>query len=248
MTHSWRKKMRFTVFSNVHLNPKAFAIYHDLLFEKVAYYRLLNDQEQRQFVSRLRYVRNNKRFVGRDINVREEMEVVISASLVQLTFGLKQFDLEQFDDIHITPTKFYSGIIGQEVKGLTLNRGRILLSWADFQQGYLVHDDKINLGLHEWAHALRLDYFASLELEILFDDWHVSALHQLQLMHANEHEDLLRNYASTNIEEFWACAVETFFEAPLEFRASIPDLYAKMCLVLNQDMAARVENGKSSIT
>jgi Mlc titration factor MtfA (ptsG expression regulator) len=242
MTKSWQKKMRFTVFPN--LKPKAFTVYQALLLDKFAYFRLLDDREQRIFVSRLRYVRDKKQFVGRDIDITEEMEVIVSASLVQLTFGLKQFDLEQFDNIHITPAKFYSGIIGAEVKGLTLSHGRILLSWADFQKGYLVHDDKINLGLHEWAHALRLDYFASLELDTMFDDWHVSALHQLQLMHLDEHEELLRDYASTNIEEFWACAVETFFEAPLEFRELIPDLYAKMCLVLNQDMAARVENAQ----
>lgn len=139
--------MRFTVFPN--LNPKAFEVYHALLHEKFAYFRRSNDREQRIFVSWLRYVRNNKQFVGRDIDITEEMEVIVSASLVQLTFGLKQFDLEQFDDIHITPAKFYSGIIGAEVKGLTLSHGRILLSWADFQKGYLVHDDKINLGLHQ---------------------------------------------------------------------------------------------------
>ena len=82
--------MRFTVFPN--LNPKAFEVYHALLHEKFAYFRLLNDREQRIFVSRLRYVRNNKQFVGRDIDITEEMEVIVSASLVQLTFGLKQFD------------------------------------------------------------------------------------------------------------------------------------------------------------
>lgn len=239
MTKSLRKKWRFSLFPN--LNPKGFVAYRQLLAEKNAYFSLLDNREQRVFVSRLRYVRNTKQFVGRGIDLTEEMEIVVSASLVQLTFGIKQFDLEKFDDIHIAPTKFYSGIIGKEVKGLTLSQGRILLSWADFQKGYLVQDDKVNLGLHEWAHALRLDYFALRELDHLFDDWHVTALHQLQLMHLGEHEDLLRDYASTNIEEFWACAVEAFFEAPLAFRQSIPDLYQQMCLVLNQDMAARLE-------
>lgn len=239
MTKRLRKELRFTIFPN--LKPKGFDLYRQLLLEKIPYFRLLNDREQRIFVSRLRYIRKKKSFVGRGVELTEEMEVVVSASLVQLTFGLKEFDLEKFDDIHITPAKFYSGIIGAEVKGLTLGQGRILLSWADFEKGYLVEDDKINLGLHEWAHALRLDYYVQLELDSFFDQWHVSALHQLQLMHLDEHEDLLRDYASTNIEEFWACAVETFFEAPLEFRELIPDLYHKMCLVLNQDMAARIE-------
>ena len=52
----------------------------------------------------------------------------------------------------------------------------------------------------------------------------------------------LRNYASTNIEEFWACSVECFFEAPIEFKKNIPDLYSKMCQVLKQDMAERMLN------
>jgi len=45
----------------------------------------------------------------------------------------------------------------------------------------------------------------------------------------------LRNYAFTNMHEFWAVSVEAFFENPVGLRANMPDLYDSLCRVLNQD-------------
>ncbi len=241
-----RKKLRYTTFPD--MEPKGFPLYFNFLSTKFSFFRLLNDREQRLFVSRLRYIRNEKHFVGRGMDITEEMEVIISASIAQLTFGLSEFGIDNLTEIHLTPGTFYSGIVGRDVKGLTFESGRVILSWKDFEEGYAVANDKLNLGLHELAHSLWLDYFAIKEIESEFHEWNTTALRELQSMRLGTDSHFLRNYASTNIEEFWACSVECFFEAPIEFKKNIPDLYAKMCLVLKQDMAERMVNHPGFIT
>ena len=234
-----RKLIFYSMFPDHH--PAYFDKYFPVLSKEFSYFMMLTDIEQRLFVSRLHYIRNEKSFVGRGVEITEEMEIMVSAALSQLTFGLVQFDLENLDEIHLTPEPFYSRLVGAEVRGLTFENGRMILSWADFKQGYLVDNDKINLGLHELAHALWLYHNPTASIEEHFDQWHVDALNELRKKRDDETNYFLRDYAFTNLEEFWACSVECFFEAPLEFKRSLPNLYNKTSAILNQDMAARLE-------
>ena len=48
-------------------------------------------------------------------------------------------------------------------------------------------------------------------------------------------QSYLRNYALTNIHEFWAVSVEAFFENPADLKMNMPQLYDALCRVLNQD-------------
>ncbi len=236
------KQLRFTTFPEE--EPEGFELYSKLLNEKFPYFKLLNDKEQRLFVSRLRYIRNHKNFRSRDTElvVTEEMEILFSAAIAQLTFGWVDFDISSFTELQLTATTFYSRLIEHQVKGLTFESGRIILSWADFDEGYRIVNDKMNLGLHELAHALWISYFEDngSRIEEHFHEWNIVALRELKDMETGCDSKFFRDYASTNIEEFWACCVECFFEAPVEFKNKIPLLYAKVCRVLNQDMAARV--------
>ena len=51
----------------------------------------------------------------------------------------------------------------------------------------------------------------------------------------NGRRNILGEYAGTNYHEFWAVAVEVFFENPVRFKHELPDLYKAMATVLNQD-------------
>lgn len=227
--------------------PPGFELYRQLLGTRFSYFRLLNSDEQKRFVSRLRFIRDSKEFIGRGLQVTEEMEVLISAALTQLTFGLQEFELENLESIHITPESFYSRLVGRQVKGLTFTSGRMMLSWADFVEGYRIDNDKVNLALHEMAHALMLDEEAYMEIEDRFEQWETAALQELRDNRATGNLSFLRDYAFSNKDELWACCVECFFEAPVDFKKLLPNMYAKMCTVLKQDMAARVA-GVDSLT
>jgi hypothetical protein len=57
---------------------------------------------------------------------------------------------------------------------------------------------------------------------------------------------LFRAYAGTDQAEFFAVAVEYFFEQPGSFKTQLPELYACMCELLRQDPAAWAGPGLGS--
>ena len=51
---------------------------------------------------------------------------------------------------------------------------------------------------------------------------------------------LFRKYAGTNTFEFFAVAVEYFFEVPEELKNELPNLYQYLTLLLKQDPVKRI--------
>ncbi len=220
---------------------------HAFLLKQFHFYQILDNQEQTKFRSRLVVLLQNKWFIGKaGLNLHDVMILFISASMVQITFGLKTFDFPRFNKIALFPDTFYSGMIEREVKGLTVyHSGLVIMSWPHAYDGHSNPNDKINLMLHELAHALYLDYFGNRRMLYGFDDWQQVAFPEFESMRRNDEHPFLRQYASTNIHEFWAVCVEHFFEAPFEFRRQLPALYQSMCKILNQDIALRKDRLKA---
>jgi hypothetical protein len=110
-------------------------------------------------------------------------------------------------------------------------------SWEDFLEGNKNPADKINLGLHEFAHALRFngikgddtDYF----FEHYFPKW-VSCASKEFVKLRNHVPSIFRKYGGVNINEFFSVTVETFFENPIEFEQYAPELYRQTSILLNQ--------------
>lgn len=220
---------------------------HAFLLKQFHFYQILDTQEQTTFRNRLVVLLQNKWFIGKDgLNLHDVMILFICASMVQITFGLKTFDFPRFNKIALFPDTFYSGMIEQEVKGLTVfHSGLVIMSWPHAYDGHSNPNDKINLMLHELAHALYLDYFGNRRMLYGFDDWQQVAFQEFESMRRNDEHPFLRQYASTNIHEFWAVCIEHFFEAPFEFRRQLPALYQSMCKILNQDIALRKDRLKA---
>jgi hypothetical protein len=211
----------------------------NLLKQKNPYFRNLSADAQELFVSRLFSFMETKSFIGREgLVVTDEMRVLISAAAVQLTFGLKDYTISHLHTINVFPRIFFSKFLNQNLKGLNTQNGVLSLSWNDFKEGFAIEDDKINLGLHELAHALNID----LDEEGNYDD-HFSAYFEQWPTVANEDfialkqqkKTFLRSYGGTNMHEFFAVCVEHFFEAPSQFKKELPHLYNFLMLMLNQD-------------
>jgi Mlc titration factor MtfA (ptsG expression regulator) len=213
-----------------------------LLLKHFAFYHLLTDLDRLKFKKKLNEVLKSKRFKGREgLEISNEMMLLVSATMAQISLGLPDFNFPKFDRIVLFPKRFYSEIIQHDLKGLTIFKtGVVLISWPDYQKGYSEPTDKLNLGLHEMAHALFLDYFHSKHMRIMYSNWLKVAKPVLHSMKNNGGPQFLRDYAKSNIHEFWAVCVEHFFEAPIQFKEQLPALYSAMCSVLNQDMAQRI--------
>lgn len=206
------------------------------------YYQQLNPEDQRVFEKRMQKFIDKKKFVARGAlkQVTPEMKALIAASAIQLTFGYPRIYFEFFWRILIYPDNYYSNITRKYHKGEVNSKGYIVLSWSNFVEGYAHGTDGINLGLHEMAHALKLEN-AIKNLEYDFIDWEVfkafdkAAWEEMYRIYDGE-SNFFRKYAGSNREEFWAVAVENFFERPAEFQAYDAYLYRLMCEMLQQDL------------
>jgi len=202
------------------------------------FYNMLNEKEKKKFILRSYLISQNKTIkIDPEIeHQRENIEKLIAAAITQITFGYRSYQLETFPLISISKSYFYSRLVKAEVKGLTLGNGKILYSWEDFLHGYLHSDDRLNLALHELAHAIYIERFHGTEQPIWID-WKTQAKWVMQ--NPDPSCKLLRPYGFTNISEFWAINVETFFEDPINFRQKYPRLYSCTAKILKQDMAER---------
>jgi len=93
-----------------------------------------------KFIWRTMRIREQKHFHGHEgFEVTAEHEIIISATIARLTFGLQySYHLPTFESIEIYPRHFYSKLIDNHMEGLTLGNGRLFLSWYHFEEG---HDD-----------------------------------------------------------------------------------------------------------
>jgi MtfA peptidase len=212
--------------------------YRDILAKYFSYYQKLSPKSKAKFELKVTNFIYGKRFIPRQVpEVTIEAKVLIAASAVQLTFGLPHVYLRHFNKILVYPNNYYSQITKRYHKGEVNPRfGLIVLSWQAFIDGYINQTDSLNLGLHEMAHALRLENKIREEHNLLEENY----LEQFDAWADKICNDaggpvFFRPYACVNKEEFFSVAVENFFERPAEFSVQLPGLYNVMKALLRQD-------------
>lgn len=217
-------------------------LYKDILTKNSGYYRSLPPQDKATFERKVCNFLYSKRFIPRSMpEVPIEAKVLIAACAVQLTFGLPNIYLQHFDKILLYPNEYYSSITKKYHKGEVNPRfGIIVLSWNNFAAGFSHDTDSVNLGLHEMAHALRLENIIRNEEYRFFDERLIRRFDDFAkdiCKDMKSYGNLFRTYACTNEHEFFSVAVENFFERPQLFKSQIPELYVVLTRLLAQDPA-----------
>ena len=212
-----------------------------ILARYFSYYQQLPMSQKKIFMKRVMHFIQQKQFIPRGFKpVTLEMKVMISASAVQLTFGLPEVSLSHFRRILIYPDDYYSTITRRYHKGEVNPRLQaIVLSWRSFVEGCADVTDARNLGLHEMAHALELENMIENEEYQFFPTqvqqrWKQLAPYCIESIKRGE-TDFFREYAATNVREFFAVAVEYFFENSAEFQRQHLELYEVLVSLLNQN-------------
>lgn len=205
-----------------------------------AFYRSLPRRSQRIFAYRVHRFKKLTNFVPRQMSqITSEMEVLISASAVQIAFGFDDVFLAHFERIIVYPDQFFSSADQRYHKGeVNPAMGVIVISWKHFVEGY-ASEEGLNLGLHEMAHAVQLENIIMNEEFGFMDDetihlWHQLGTQEMEKIRLGE-TTFFREYAATNHAEFFAVAVENFFERPIEFHTHNAALYQSLCSLLKQD-------------
>lgn len=209
------------------------------LLRSFRYYNNLPPELKPRFLKRVSRFLESKEFrVAGDMELKPEHRILIAASAVQLTFGLDKYLLDHFNQIILYPKAYFSRQQQRVHKGEVNLRGAIILSMEDFFFGYENETDGLNLGLHEMSHALQLEVMVQGDYEAFFGHYFVKWQQEAELEFAKMKETdnpVLRDYATTNLAEFFAVCVENFFERPGDFKRMMPELYQRMTLLLNQD-------------
>jgi Mlc titration factor MtfA (ptsG expression regulator) len=215
--------------------------YKDILQKYFVYYQRLSPENKVRFERKVMQFLYGKRFIPRQVDeVTVEAKVLIAASAVQLTFGLSNVYLSYFDKILVYPNDYYSSITKRYHKGEVNPRfGLIVLSWQSFIDGYIEPNDSRNLGLHEMAHALRLESKIRSEEYPPFEEALLEQFDAYARRICNDAEfkgmTFFRPYACTNEHEFFSVAVENFFERSQEFKNTLPEVYDILSRLLAQD-------------
>ncbi len=206
------------------------------------FYRSLRPAGKKEFSKRVKEVIYDKEWIGRGIAITQEMKVRVAATLTQLTFGLERALLVHFKKVFIFPEEYFVRSSGQWHQGdVRPGQRSIVLSWKHFEQGQADPHDGRDLGLHELAHALWLeDRIENKEHRLLdpvtLKEWRTLAGHEMARIRNGE-ERPFRKYAAVNEAEFFAVAVEQFFERPREVARELPELHRCMTRLLKQDPA-----------
>jgi Mlc titration factor MtfA (ptsG expression regulator) len=214
--------------------------YHEVLSQYLPYYRSLPANLQQRFVKRTVNFMTAKQFEYVEMEPEEKMPLLISAAAIQLTFGLNRYLMDHFEKIYVLHHDYHYGLNSIPFQGHVNHEG-IYLSWNNFTRGFDNYDDGDNVGLHEMAHALAYVNFNVTEgsddgFRERFIRFSQTGRKVFAQMQEEEAGGFLGNYAASRYEEFWAVCVENFFERPVAFKIQLPELYAAMCTLLNQDV------------
>ena len=215
-----------------------------ILENEFAFYRKLNSKHKRVFQHRLAQFIKAKSFYGReDLEISDHIKVPISATAIMLTLGFRSYLIYGLDKIFVYPKAFYSKMNDDYHKGEFNPQMRaVVFSWEDFQEGFDIDNDNLNLGIHEFSHAIHINSLRKNDISaIIFK----AAFHELtEYLKNNEPlrkrllaSKYLREYAYTNHFEFVAVLIESFIETPNDFKTQFPEIYKKVKQMLNFNFA-----------
>ena len=216
-------------------------IYHNYAYvigSVFTYFNDLPEDQKLRFVKRVYRFRESKKFHFIGLENHDDVPILVSASAVQVTFGLKNYQLAHFSDIYILADAYHMDNDDELYIGHVAPEG-IYLSWKHFLYGYAHKHDNINVAVHEMAHALLYNnFFAQYGIDSHFRlnyEKFSSSTGPILADVITRRQSYLRNYAFSNLHEFWAVSVEAFFENPKGLKDNMNELYEALCRVLNQD-------------
>jgi hypothetical protein len=122
--------------------------------------------------------------------------------------------------------------------------GTLIVSIPALRESFAEPRDGYHVGYHEFAHLLDQEAdprgvdHDGIPVGLpgrAAETW--ARLRARETRRIRHHRSVLRDYGATDAVEFFAVAVETFFELPAELRASHPQLYQFLATYFRQDPA-----------
>lgn len=228
------------LFIHNHYFPKKITAEQEfLLRQKFQFYQKLSPKEKIYFHHRLACFIRKYQFIGReDFVITNEVQTLIAATYVMLTFGMRKYLVDVFDKILIYPQEYLSTQSEEYYKGEFNPRMKVVVfSWKDFIEGYEIDNDNLNLGIHEFSHVVHCNSLRKNDASSLaFRKYHTQLTKEVNYAPNRQKlidSDYFRIYAYTNHFEFISVIIEHYFETPLEFKSKFPQLFHNVSRMLN---------------
>lgn len=209
-----------------------------ILVDDFHFYNRLSPKRKMYFEHRVKDFLIRYEFVGKEIEITDQMQMLIAGTYVMLTFGMRKYLITLFNKIIIYPSSYYSTVNDTYHKGEFNPRMKVIaFSWEDFLLGHAASNDNINLGLHEFSHVLHFHCLRSNDPSaiIFFDEFNEVIKYYNDPFLNNEltEKDYFREYAYENQFEFISVVLEHFYETPQIFRSLHPELYTHISRMIN---------------
>ena len=220
--------------------PKA---WRRLLEERYDHYSRLPTSLRGRFEDDLRIFLAEKRVTGVGVDASEELRLLVAASAVTLTLGWPDAEWDQLGEVLLYPQGFdrdYS-FEHADLAGEAHAWGTVILSVPTLLESFAYPDDGYHVGLHEFAHLLdveqtRFDGIPAGIDERRGREWY--SLVEREIERIRRGKSALDPYGAEAPAEFFAVAVEAFFEIPQELRGRHREVYAMLSDYFQQDPAA----------
>lgn len=202
-----------------------------ILQNHFSFYNLLSKKQQSQFEHRVASFLSKKQFYGRDNNlITDKTKVTIAALGCMLSFGRRNYKYKLIRSILVYPDAFYSTNNQAYHNGEFNPKLKVLaLSQKAFEEGYEITNDNMNLGIHEFMHAMHAEAKVGSDVDShRFNKQFKKIITHLQNPEVREKLDntrFFRAYAFENEFEFMAVLAEYFIESPEELKQNFPQLY-----------------------
>jgi MtfA peptidase len=219
------------------------AAWRRLLEECYDHYARLPTPLRGRFEDDLRIFLAEKRVTGVGVEATEELRLLVAASAVTLTLGWPDAEWDQLGEVLLYPQGFDRDHTFEhaDLAGEAHGWGTVILSAPTLLESFAYPDDGYHVGIHEFAHLLDVEQTHFDGIPAGFDErrgreWYSLAEREIERIRRGK--SALDPYGAEDPVEFFAVAVEAFFEIPQELRGRHREVYEMLAAYFQQDPAA----------
>jgi Mlc titration factor MtfA (ptsG expression regulator) len=208
----------------------------------VPIYDRLSDAARRRFDRDVQFVLDEYSFEGvKGVEVTDGLRLSVAAGVALLLHGRPDWELPGSRAVLFYPERFnddYYDSVRGEYDGMAHPQGPIILTAPAVAASWDRPADGDNVVLHELAHLFDFDSegadgVPSLVDPATADSW--QALVRREMRRVETGRSILRPYAAEAPSEFFAVAVEAFFEQPRRMARHHEELFGALVAVFQLD-------------
>ena len=206
--------------------------------------------DRERFETDVKIILSEWGFEGVDgVEVTDRMKIGVAAGAALLLHGRPEWELPSRQTVLFYPDRFDQDYLATEdaaFDGMAHQRGPVILSARAIEESWADPHDGSNVVLHELAHLLDYENEFADGVPSLIAPGSTVAWRELverEMKRVKLGRSLLRRYAAKNPAEFFAVAVENFFERPGELKGRHLELHEALVALFNLDPASLREDG-----